>query len=131
MKVEMTLSTGEAKPAGLSRSLVWLFAIASGMSVANVYFAQPLLDALAQDFAISQAAVGGIVSATQAGCALALLFLVPLGDGMDRRRLMTIQLLALVAALVAVGMAQSAPVLLTAMLAVGLLGTAMTQGLIA
>lgn len=131
MKVAMTLSTGEAKPAGLSRSLVWLFGIASGMSVANVYFAQPLLDALAQDFAISQAAVGGVVTATQAGCALALLFLVPLGDGLDRRRLMMIQLLALVAALVAVGMAQSAPVLLTAMLAVGLLGTAMTQGLIA
>ncbi|POW51974.1 MFS transporter [Leclercia sp. LSNIH8] len=131
MKVEMALSPGEAKPAGLSRSLVWLFAIASGMSVANVYYAQPLLDALAQDFAISQAAVGGVVTATQAGCALALLFLVPLGDRMDRRRLMTIQLLALVAALVAVGMARTAPVLLAAMLAVGLLGTAMTQGLIA
>ncbi|AXF59180.1 MFS transporter [Leclercia sp. W6] len=131
MKVEMALSPGEAKPAGLSRSLVWLFAIASGMSVANVYYAQPLLDALAQDFAINQAAVGGVVTATQAGCALALLFLVPLGDRMDRRRLMTIQLLALVAALVAVGMARTAPVLLAAMLAVGLLGTAMTQGLIA
>lgn len=115
----------------MPRSLVWLFAIASGLSVANVYYAQPLLDSLARDFTISHAAVGGIVTATQTGCALALLFLVPLGDRVDRRRLMAIQLLALMAALVAVGMARSAPALLAAMLAVGMLGTAMTQGLIA
>ncbi|URO01395.1 MFS transporter [Leclercia adecarboxylata] len=131
MKAQLTLVPGQAITAGLSRSLVWLFAIASGMSVANVYFAQPLLDALARDFAISQAAIGGVVSATQTGCALALLFLVPLGDRVERRRLMAIQLVALVAALAVVGMARSAPVLLAGMLAVGLLGTAMTQGLIA
>ncbi len=117
--------------ARISPSLVWLFAIASGLSVANVYYAQPLLDALAQDFGISQAAVGGVITATQTGCALALLFLVPLGDRVDRRRLMAMQMLALIVALTAVGMAQSAPVLLAGMLAVGLLGTAMTQGLIA
>jgi len=131
MKAQLTLLPGQAISAGLPRSLVWLFAIASGMSVANVYFAQPLLDALARDFAISQAAIGGVVTATQIGCALALLFLVPLGDAVDRRRLMAIQLMALVAALVVVGTAQSSPVLLAGMLAVGLLGTAMTQGLIA
>ncbi|WP_225758800.1 MFS transporter [Leclercia sp. Marseille-Q4284] len=117
--------------ARISPSLVWLFAIASGLSVANVYYAQPLLDALARDFGISQAAVGGVITATQLGCALALLFLVPLGDRVDRRRLMAIQMVALIVALIAAGMAQSAPVLLAGMLAVGLLGTAMTQGLIA
>ncbi len=115
----------------LPRSLVWLFAIASGLSVANVYYAQPLLDVLAQDFGISHAAVGGVVTATQIGCALALLLLVPLGDRVDRRRLMAFQLLVLVAALTAVAMASSASALLVGMLAVGLLGTAMTQGLIA
>ncbi len=115
----------------MPRSLVWLFAVASGLSVANVYYAQPLLDTLAQDFGISHAAVGGVVTATQAGCALALLLLVPLGDRVERRRLMALQLLALAAALVAVAMAQSIPALLAGMLAVGLLGTAMTQGLIA
>lgn len=115
----------------MPRSLVWLFAVASGLSVANVYYAQPLLDALAQDFGISHAAVGGVVTATQIGCALALLLLVPLGDRVDRRRLMAMQLLALTVALVAVAMAQSVPALLAGVLAVGLLGTAMTQGLIA
>lgn len=116
---------------GVSTSLAWLFAIASGLSVANVYYAQPLLDALARDFGISHEAVGGVITATQLGCALALLFLVPLGDRVDRRRLMAMQMLALTFALVAVGMAQSTLALLAGMLAVGLLGTAMTQGLIA
>ncbi|WP_209473843.1 MFS transporter [Billgrantia antri] len=117
--------------AGMAGGLVWLFSVASGLSVANVYYAQPLLDALAVQFRISHAAVGGVITATQVGCALALLFLVPLGDLVERRRLMTGQLLALVAALGVVGLAQAAWVLLAGMLAVGLLGTAMTQGLIA
>jgi len=115
----------------MPRSLVLLFAAASGLSVANVYYAQPLLDALARDFGISHAAVGSVITATQIGCAVALLLLVPLGDRVDRRRLMAAQLLALVAALATVGAARSAPVLLAGMTAVGMLGTAMTQGLIA
>lgn len=119
------------KPANTPAGLVWLFAVASGLSVANVYYAQPLLDALARDFSIRQAAVGGVITATQIGCALALLLLVPLGDLLERRRLMAAQLLALAAALTAVAMARSTPALLAGMLAVGLLGTAMTQGLIA
>jgi predicted MFS family arabinose efflux permease len=114
----------------MPRSLIWLFSIASGLSVANVYYAQPLLDALAQDFGISPAAIGGVVTATQIGCALALLLLVPLGDKVDRRYLMALQLIALVA-LISVSMAQTSSVLLAGMLATGMLGTAMTQGLIA
>ena len=120
-----------AKVPEMSRSLILLFAIASGASVANVYYAQPLLDILARDFSISHAAIGGVVTATQVGCALALVFLVPLGDIINRRRLMAIQLVALISALVVVALAQSVIVLLAGMLAVGLLGTAMTQGLIA
>ena len=118
-------------PAEMPRSLVLLFASASGLSVANVYYAQPLLDSLAHDFGISQAAVGGVVTATQVGCALALLLLVPLGDRLERRRLMALQLLALVAALFTVAFTRQLPMLLAGMLAVGLMGTAMTQGLIA
>ncbi|MFN9476648.1 MFS transporter [Acidovorax sp.] len=112
-------------------SLVGLFALASGLAVANVYYAQPLLDTLAAEFGIGHAAIGGVVLATQIGCALALLLLVPLGDRVERRRLMAVQLLALVAALATVGAARSTPVLLAGMLGVGLCGTAMTQGLIA
>lgn len=122
-------SSSDARP--LPRSLVALFAGTSGASVANVYFAQPLLDTLASDFGLSQAAVGGVVTATQAGSVLALLLLVPLGDQHDRRRLARAQLVALVLALVGVAAARSGIALMAGMLCVGLLGTAMTQGMIA
>ncbi len=112
-------------------SVVMLFAVASGLSVANVYYAHPLLDALATAFGIGHAAIGGVVTVTQLGCALALLLLVPLGDRLERRRLMAMQSLGLVAALAIVGWASSVTMLFVGMLAVGLLGTAMTQGLIA
>lgn len=135
MKASLGAESGgdstSVRPADMPCGLVLLFAIASGLSVANVYYAQPLLDALARDFGISYAAVGSVMTATQVGCALALLLLVPLGDRVDRRRLMAIQLLALIVALATVGMAQSVSILMAGVLAVGLLGTAMTQGLIA
>lgn len=115
----------------LPRALVLLFACASALSVANVYYAQPLLDALSVDFHISIAAVGGVMTATQLGCALALILLVPLGDILNRRYLMLAQLGALIVALIAVGLATTSLYLLIGMLAVGMLGTAMTQGLIA
>ncbi|AJB48823.1 membrane protein [Acinetobacter nosocomialis] len=135
MKASLASSTSHAKNdkplSSMPRGVILLFAIASGASVANVYYAQPLLDILAKDFNVSHASIGGVVTATQIGCALALLFLVPLGDLVNRRRLMTLQLLALVSALLVVAFAHSTIVLLAGMLAVGLLGTAMTQGLIA
>ena len=120
----------ERASAVMPRAMVLLFAMACGVSVANVYYAQPLLDALAAEFGFSQAAVGVVVTATQLGSALALVLVVPLGDLLDRRRLTLAQLLLLFVALVGVGLASSPAWLLLGMLAVGMLGTAMTQGLI-
>lgn len=135
MKASLASSTSTTESdkafSSMPRGVILLFAIASGASVANVYYAQPLLDILASDFNVSHAAIGGVVTATQIGCALALVFLVPLGDLVNRRRLMAIQLMALISALLMVAFAHSTIVLLTGILAVGLLGTAMTQGLIA
>ncbi len=135
MKASLASSTSHAKSdkplSSMPRGVILLFAIASGASVVNVYYAQPLLDILARDFNVSHAAIGGVVTATQIGCALALIFLVPLGDLVNRRWLMALQLLALIFALLAVAFAHSTIILLAGMLAVGLLGTAMTQGLIA
>jgi predicted MFS family arabinose efflux permease len=118
-------------PSTLNAGLVLLFAVACAFSVANVYYAQPLLDTLALDFGFSQAKVGIVITVTQAGCALALLLVVPLGDLMHRRRLIIVQLCLLCATLIAVGFASSPAALLAGMLCTGLLGTAMTQGLIA
>ncbi|RQO36357.1 MFS transporter [Herminiimonas sp. KBW02] len=111
--------------------MVWLFAVACGLSVANVYYAQPLLDALATDFGLATGVIGIVVTVTQAGSALALLLLVPLGDMLNRRRLLLTQLGALALALTLVAAAATPAYLLIGMLFVGMLGTAMTQGLIA
>lgn len=115
----------------LPASLVLLLAGASAFSVANVYYAQPLLEAIAQDFHISLASVGMVITVTQLGCALALLLVVPLGDRVNRHRLLAVQQLLLITALCVVGWANSSLLLLLGMLLVGLLGTAMTQGLVA
>lgn len=115
----------------LSRPLLGLLAVAAGASVANVYYAQPLLQRLADAFALDSAVAGTVLAATQAGSVLALLALLPLADRGDRRRLLRVQLLALVLALLWLASARSAVWLLSGMLLAGLLGTALTQGLIA
>lgn len=131
MPNDLPLPAPAAPPTRTPQGLVGLLACASGLSVANVYYAQPLLDQMAGDFAISTAAVGWVITATQVGSVLALLLIVPLGDQLNRRHLMLVQIGALIAALFCLGMTHSAAIMLLAMLAVGLLGTAMTQGLIA
>ncbi len=113
-----------SKPASagrLSRGLVLLFAMACGLSVGNVYCSQPLLDAIGRDFGISQASVGLVVTVTQAGYALGLFLIVPLGDLLDRRRLIVSQLLLSVLALLAVGLAPNIAVMLCGVFVVGLL----------
>lgn len=127
-----TGSRGDAAAADrLPSGVVALLAVCCAASVANVYYAQPLLDAIARDFGMSQAEVGGVIAATQLGCALALLFVVPLGDRLNRRRLIAVQLALLIAACAGVAASASPLALLASMAGVGLLGTAMTQGLIA
>ncbi|MGW5263541.1 MFS transporter [Microbispora sp. NPDC004025] len=120
--------TRDAGPA--PRGTTPLFAVAAGTAVANVYFAQPLLATLAQDFGIGQAAAGAMVTATQLGYGLGLFLLVPLGDVIDRGKLVTRQSLLLAAALAALGAAPYAPVLFAAAAAVGFLAV-VTQSLVA
>ncbi|MGK8208549.1 MFS transporter [Burkholderia cenocepacia] len=115
----------------LSGARVALLAVCCAASVANVYYAQPLLDSIARDFGVSDAAIGGVITATQLGCALALLFVVPLGDLLNRKRLISVQLVLLTAACIGVATSTTRIALLAGMVALGLLGTAMTQGLIA
>ncbi|CAO3438467.1 MFS transporter [Azospirillum endophyticum] len=113
--------TRQQPKGGLSRLTTLIFAVAAGLAVANVYYAQPLLDAMAGDFGIPSAAVGLVVALTQAGYALGLVFIVPLGDRLDRRRLVVVQTLLSAVALLAVATAQSAAVLFAGLVAMGLL----------
>ncbi|MDH7797986.1 MULTISPECIES: MFS transporter [unclassified Beijerinckia] len=116
--------------ATLSRALILLFAVASGLAVANAYFAHPLLDVMADDLGLSRATAGMIVGATQVGYGLGLILLVPLGDLVDRRKLVLGQSLLSVLALAAVSWSTTGAMLLAAMAAMGLLAV-VTQTLVA
>jgi predicted MFS family arabinose efflux permease len=118
------------KKAPLSRSTALLFAAACGCAVANVYYAQPLLNTMGNDLHIRPGAIGAIVTITQTGYALGLLLLVPLGDLLNRRRLIVTQLLLAVAALLVVASAPALPLFFAGMAAVGLLAV-VTQTLVA
>ena len=74
-------------PPGLSPALIVLIAIATGLAVASNYYAQPLLETIAQNFGLSVNQAGFIVTAAQMGYAVGLLLLVPLGDMFERRGL--------------------------------------------
>ncbi|QHC23854.1 MFS transporter [Streptomyces sp. GS7] len=122
--------SGEGSAFVLSRGVVILFAVACGAAVANVYFSQPLLVTMGHDIAMSPALVGSVVTLTHVGYGLGLFFLVPLGDVVDRRRLIVAQLLLLVVALAVVTAAHTAAILLAGMAATGLLAV-VTQTLVA
>lgn len=117
--------TGESsktdRSPGLSPSLTLLFSVTCALAVANVYFAQPLLDSMAQSLDVASSLIGFVVAATQVGYALGLLFIVPLGDLVNRKRLILTQVLLSAVALAAVGAAQQWLALLGAMIVMGLL----------
>jgi predicted MFS family arabinose efflux permease len=115
---------------GISRAVASLFSVACGLAVANVYYAQPLLDTMADEFGITHAAVGLVITVTQIGYGLGLLLVVPLGDLVDRRRLVVGQSLLSALALLVIAFAPTGAVLLAGMGAAGLLAV-VTQVLVA
>lgn len=123
-----TAKSGNRMP--LTRSVTLLFAIACGMSVANIYFAQPLLDELSYEFNLDYAVIGILITVTQIFYALGLLLLVPLGDLLNQRRLIIGQMAISVAALVIVGTASSGAMLFAGLALVGLLAV-VTQTIVA
>ena len=92
---------------GMSRGLILLFAIATGQAVASNYLAQPLLDTLRDQFGVTAAIAGLIVTAAQVGYAAGLILLLPLGDLFERRRLITTLAAITVAGLAAAAVAPS------------------------
>ncbi len=83
----------------LSKSTLWLMTISSGLVVANIYYNQPLLSLIAADFGIGEAAAGKIPVLTQMGYACGLLFIVPLGDKVWRRKLVLLDLFVVIGCL--------------------------------
>jgi len=72
---------------GLTKQFVLLLAITCGVVVANMYYVQPIGTQVAESFHVSTSAIGSITTLTQVGYALGLLFIVPLGDVLNKRRL--------------------------------------------
>ncbi|MBN3860761.1 MFS transporter [Pseudomonas frederiksbergensis] len=116
-----TLSPQGRAATPLTRYQTLLFAITCAMAVANVYFAQPLLESMADSLSVPPSTIGVVVTATQAGYAVGLLFIVPLGDLLNRKKLILTQMLMSAVALCAVGLAQGWGMLLGAMVLVGLM----------
>ncbi|NEG57170.1 MFS transporter [Pantoea agglomerans] len=136
----MTCTTGKARdpeadspPAAipvLSSRMIFLFSLTSALAVANVYSAQPLLESIAASLQVSPGTIGTVVTATQSGYALGLIFLVPLGDCVNRKKLVITQLLLSVLALITAAVAPDLMTLLCAMLLVGLMAV-VTQLMVA
>ena len=103
----------------LSANTVWVMAVACGIAVANLYYCQPLLAEIAQQFKVPERQMGIVSALTQVGYALGLLFFVPLGDVLERRGLILAVLSASVFALLAVAMSPSFGWLAVASLALG------------
>lgn len=83
----MSIKTPQAE---LTTGLTLLMAIATGLVVASNYYAQPLLDTIALQFNLTTNMAGFIVTAAQLGYAVGLLFLVPLGDLFERKKLIIV-----------------------------------------
>jgi predicted MFS family arabinose efflux permease len=103
----------------ISRSLVILLAVACGAAVANLYYAQPLLHAIAAGIHASSSNAALLVTATQIGYAAGLVLLVPLGDLLDRRRLVSRLLVVTALGLAGAAAARSLGVLALALGVVG------------
>lgn len=103
---------------GLSPALILLMSVATGLAVASNYYAQPLLETISRAFSLSASSAGFIVTAAQLGYAAGLLFLVPLGDMFERRRLIVVMTLLAAGGMLITASSQS--------LGMMILGTALT-----
>lgn len=109
--------------APLHKPLVLLLATGAGLSVASLYYSQPMLGILGADMGASTRTVGLVPTLTQLGYALGILLLAPLGDRHDRRTIILIKASLLMLALLLGGLAPSISWLLAASLAIGLAAT--------
>ncbi|CAI1157560.1 Inner membrane transport protein ynfM [Serratia ficaria] len=105
-------------PPGLSPALIVLIAIATGLAVASNYYAQPLLETIANSFSLSVNQAGFIVTAAQLGYAVGLLLLVPLGDMFERRGLIVFMTLLAAGGMLITASSSTLPMMI--------LGTALT-----
>lgn len=96
-----------AAPAGPSQALIFLLSASAGLSVAALYYNQPILGLLADSLKVSPSAIGHIPTLTQIGYAIGLLLLNPLGDRLDRRTVILVKIGLLTIGLLGMAFARS------------------------
>lgn len=99
---------------GIPSGLMWMLAIMAGVSVANLYYCQPLLNMIREDLSLTEFEVNLMPVCTQVGYALGLLFIIPMGDMYNRRKTIRRCAVLLVISLVAIWLSQNIWVLLGA-----------------
>lgn len=104
----------------LTSSRMVLFATAAGTLVANLYYGQPLLAEIGRSFGRQATQAGLLITLIQLGYALGVLLIVPLGDSMDRRELVSVMLIACIAGLLSAAISPNFVVLAAASLVVGM-----------
>ena len=112
-----------AAPSGLRLPLIFMLASGAGLSVASLYYSQPMLGVLGSDIGASTQSVGLLPTLTQLGYALGILFLAPLGDRHDRRKIILTKAVVLFAALLLAALSPSLMTLLVASMVIGLSAT--------
>lgn len=105
---------------GVSSWLVLIMASSTGFTVANIYYAQPLLDILAKVFHVPVHISGLIVTITQLGYAIGLMFVVPLGDLLERRRLIVLVTVLTSLSLMGAALSSNIDLFFVASLAIGI-----------
>ncbi|MDO9413795.1 MAG: MFS transporter [Pseudolabrys sp.] len=110
-------SAPTAQPA-VSRGTLIAMAAGCGITVGNIYFCQPLLDQMAVSFGVPEHIAGLVAVATQVGYAIGLMFILPLADAVNHKRLIRILLWMTTASLAAAAFSPTVPVLIAASLAI-------------
>lgn len=72
----------------ISAKQIYVMSAVAGINVANIYYNQPILNTIAHDLNISALAVGNLPTFSQIGYGLGLFFISPLGDKIDRKKLL-------------------------------------------
>lgn len=108
------------KAVQMTTFLAGLFAICSGLAIGNLYWAQPLLVQITNGFGLSPASGGLLVTATQIGYAIGILFILPLGDFVRRKRLIIIVMALSIIALVSCALSPSFIILALSLFCMGI-----------
>jgi len=113
-------SAAGSSEGGLSGGMTMVFALACGLVVANLYYAQPLIGLIGPDVGMSLRLAGLLVTLTQLGYGAGLVLLVPLADLVENRRLICLTLSGMVVGLIGAAVAPNAGAFLAASLVIGL-----------